>query len=92
MTVDRDARMMLNPDKQVDGLFMLLAAYKFMAHLAMVHMDGIWSTRSDGAFRQLDLMLVQTTDSFCEVLKIKDDVELFDTLGDESYLETIWTS
>ncbi len=65
MTIVRYARMMLNPDKQVDGLFMLLAAYKFTAHLAMVHMDGIWSTQSDGAFRQLNLMLVQTTDGFC---------------------------
>ena len=26
------------------------------------------------------------------MLKIKDDVELFDTLGDESCLETLWTS
>ncbi len=37
-------------------------------------------------------MLAQTTDGFHKVLKIKDNVELFDTLGDELCLETIWTS
>ncbi len=39
-----------------------------------------------------DLMLVQMTDGFREVLKIKDDVELYDTLGDALCLDSFWTS
>ncbi len=72
--------------KQVDGFFILCAVCKFSAHLAMIHMDGIWMTRADGAFKENDLMLAQTTDGFHEVLKIKDDIQLYDTLGDASYL------
>ncbi len=49
-------------------------------------------TRADGAFRENNLMLAQTTDSFCEVLKIKDDIQLYDTLGNASYLNSHWTN
>ena len=55
-------------------------------------MDGVWSTHSNGQFLETDIMLVQTTDGFREVLQIKDDINIFDTLGDASCLETAWTS
>ena len=37
-------------------------------------------------------MLVQTIGGFRDVLQIKDDTNVFDTLGDASCLESIWTS
>ena len=37
-------------------------------------------------------MLAQTTNGFCEVLKIKDDVGIYDTLCDASCLDTMWTN
>ncbi len=55
-------------------------------------MDGVWSMHIDGWLQESDLMLVQTTDGFQEVLKIKDDVKLYDTLGDATCLDSFWTS
>ncbi len=37
-------------------------------------------------------MLAQTTDGFYEVLKIKDDIQLYDTLGNASCLNSHWTN
>ena len=37
-------------------------------------------------------MLAQTTDGFCKVLKIKDDIQLYDTLGNASCLDSHWTN
>ena len=37
-------------------------------------------------------MLAQTTDGFREVLHIKDDIQLYETLGDASCLDTHWTN
>ena len=44
------------------------------------------------SFLETDIMLAQTTDGFREVLQIKDDTNIFDTLGDASCLETVLTS
>ncbi len=60
--------------------------------MALVHMDGIWSTHRSGVFHESDLMLAQTTDGFCEVLRIKDDIQLYETLRDVSCLDTLWTN
>ncbi len=92
MNVDKYARTILAPNKQVDGLFLLLAARKFGAHIAVMHMDGVWSTHPNGWFLEMDIMLVQTMDGFREVLQIKDDTNVFDTLGNASGLESVWTS
>ncbi len=37
-------------------------------------------------------MIVQTTDSFCEILQIKDDSNTYDTLGDSTCFDTMWTN
>ena len=60
--------------------------------MALVHMDSIYSTHKMGVLRECDLMLVQTMDGFREVLCIKDDIQLYETLGDTSCLDTHWTS
>ena len=92
MSVEKYAKIVLLSTKQVDSFFMLCVSYKFATHLAMIHMDGIWSTHENGALQDGNLMLAQTTDGFREVLKIKDDVQIYDTLGDASYLDTVWTN
>ncbi len=92
MSIDKYARTTLSPNKQVDGFFMLGVACKFAVHLPLIHLDSIWTTHSDSAFKDGDLMLAQITDGFREVLKIKDDVQIFDTLGDTSCLDTVWTN
>lgn len=92
MSVEKYAKTTLAPSKQVDGFFMLCVACKFATHMALFHLDRIWSMHHDGLLQTGDLMLAQITDSFREVLKIKDDVELYDTLGDASYLDSFWTS
>ncbi len=78
--------------KQVDCFFLLCVAYKFGVHMALVHMDGIYSTCKTGVFQECDLMLAQTMDGFREVLHIKDDIQLYETLGDSSCLDTHWTN
>ena len=77
MSMEQYVKMTLSTNKQVDGFFMLGVACKFATHLALIHLDGIWTTCGDGAFREGDLMLAQTTDGFCEVLKILWPVHLF---------------
>ncbi len=92
ISIEKYAKTVLLSTKQVDDFFMLCVSCKFAMHLAMIHMDGIWSTYENGALQDGDLMLAQTTDGFREVLKIKDDVQIYDTLGDTSYLDTVWTN
>ena len=60
--------------------------------MALVHMDGIYSTHKTGEFWECDLMLAQTTNGFREVLCIKDDIQLYETLRDSLCLDTHWTS
>ncbi len=79
--------------KEVDSFFLLCVTCKFASHMAIIHMDGVWSMHLNGQLRESNLMLAQTMDGFCEVLKIKDDVELYDTLpGDATCLDSFWTS
>ncbi len=92
MTADKYAKTVLLALKQVDCFFLLYVAYKFGTHMALVHMDGIWSTHKNGVFCECDLMLAQTTDGFREVLSIKDDIQLYKTLGDALCLDTFWTN
>ena len=92
MSMEQYAKTTLSTHKQVDGFFLLGVACKFATHLVLIHLDGIWTTHGDGTFQEGDLMLAQTTDKFCKVLKIKDDVGIYDTLGDASCLDTVWTN
>ncbi len=92
MTVEKYVKITLLTSKQVDYFFLLCVAYKFGIHMALVYMDGIYSTCKTGVFQENDLMLAQTTDGFREVLAIKDDIQLYETLGDSSCLDTHWTS
>ncbi len=68
MNVDKYAKIILAPNKQVDSLFLHLAARKFGTHIVVAHIDGVWSMHSNGQFLETDIMLVQTTDGFREVL------------------------
>ncbi len=85
-------RQCFSPLKQVDCFFLLCIVYKFGTHIALVHMDGIWSTHRNSVLCESDLMLAQTTDGFREVLCIKDDIQLYETLGDAPCLDTLWTN
>ncbi len=55
-------------------------------------MDGVWATHRDGAIREMDIMIAQTMDGFRGILQIKDDTKVFDTLGNTTCLDTIWTA
>lgn len=92
MTVDRYTKTVLQSSKQVDCFFLLCVVYKFGTHMALVHMDSIWSTCRSSVFRESNLMLAQTINGFREVLHIKDDIQLYETLGDTSCLDTLWTN
>ena len=92
MTVEKYAKTTMSSSKQVDGFFFLCVACKFATHMALIHLDRIWSTHLDRLLQVGNLMLVQTTDGFREVLKIKDDIELYDTLGNALCLDSFWTS
>ena len=80
MSIEHYAKTTLFTNKQVDSFFMLGVACKFTTHMALIHLDGTWTMHGDGAFQEGDLMLAQTTDGLREVLKIKDDVSIYDTL------------
>ncbi len=37
-------------------------------------------------------MIAQTMDGFCEILQVKDDSNTYDTLGDSTCFDTVWTN
>ncbi len=49
----------------MDGLFVVLAARWAKIHVAMVHKDGVWSTRTSGGSQEGDLMLCLTDKGIC---------------------------
>ncbi len=90
--LDKYARTVLLVHKQVDGLFLLLAARKYGCHVSLAHMDGVWTSHKDGNMREMDIMIAQTMDDFHEILQIKDDSNTYDTLGDLTCFDTMWTN
>ncbi len=89
---DKYARTTLLVHKQVDRLFLLLAARKYGCHVSLAHMDGVWMSHKDGNMQEMDIMIAQTMDSFCEILQIKDDSNTYDTLADSTCFDTVWTN
>ena len=92
MTLDKYTRTTLLVHKKVDGLFLLLAARKHRCHVSLVHMDGVWTSHRDGNMCETDIIIAQTTDGFCEILQIKDNMNTYDTLGDSSCFDMVWTN
>ena len=64
--LNKYARTTLLVYKQVDRLFLLLAARKYSCHVSLAHMDGVWTSHKDGNMHKTDIMIAQTTDGFCE--------------------------
>ena len=46
--LDKYARTILLVHKQVDRLFLLLAARKYGCHMSLAHMDRVWMSHKDG--------------------------------------------